>query len=309
MEKIFSGCAQGSCTTRFNERRESFMDISIRVRGSVVLSVVMLLPSFGYAAKVYNVHTDHLGTPQVLTDENHTIVWSAVYQPFGEAVVNEDPDGDGELVAFNLRFPGQYYDKTTGAEYNYYRDYDASLGRYIQSDPVGIASGLNTYGYVDANPVNAFDPFGLVKWTGTISVKKVGLSAKRLGITLYESIILRLKSECVDGVELFVIYRVGGINSTGASTGLGFAYTGSVEAEDGTDTPSVSAGIGAFSVQLGGVGRHSGTISSGKISGKTSGLSPSLGAYGATGLVRASERDLVGELLHVRKKQCNCSNY
>jgi hypothetical protein len=45
--------------------------------------------------------------------------------------------------------------------YNYYRDYDPSIGRYIESDPVGLGGGLNTYGYVGGNPVGYLDPYGL----------------------------------------------------------------------------------------------------------------------------------------------------
>ena len=47
--------------------------------------------------------------------------------------------------------------------YNYFRDYDPSLGRYSQSDPIGLAAGLNTYGYVDASPLDSYDPQGLAK--------------------------------------------------------------------------------------------------------------------------------------------------
>ena len=113
------------------------------------------------AASLYYVHSDHLGTPQALTDQSGQVVWSIAYDPFGQATVNEDPDGDGTSIEFNLRFPGQYYDKYSGVNYNYYRDYDPSTGRYIQSDPIGLQGGLNTYAYVGGNPLMYVDPFGL----------------------------------------------------------------------------------------------------------------------------------------------------
>jgi RHS repeat-associated protein len=57
--------------------------------------------------------------------------------------------------------PGQYYDAETGLNYNYYRDYDPTIGRYIESDPIGLQGGLNMYGYVGGNPIGDSDQEGL----------------------------------------------------------------------------------------------------------------------------------------------------
>ena len=131
--------------------------------------------------EMYFIHNDHLGTPQVVTDENQSVVWQADYQPFGEVDVTQNQ------IDQDARFPGQYTDSETGLHYNYFRDYDPTIGRYIQSDPIGInydfsdpqmqvaiqsgiplqssnnsPLGLNhLYGYVDQKPINDIDPYGL----------------------------------------------------------------------------------------------------------------------------------------------------
>jgi RHS repeat-associated protein len=117
---------------------------------------------------IYYVQDDHLGTPQALYDQNSQVIWRSDYAPFGQANVDEDPDRDGRRVSFPIRFPGQYLDGETGLHYNYFRDYDPSLGRYVQSDPIGLQGGLNTYGYVRQNPLIRTDPFGLFEGCRTI---------------------------------------------------------------------------------------------------------------------------------------------
>jgi len=110
------------------------------------------------------IHTDHLGTPRAVTtaDATNKVLWHWNSDAFGKAAPNEDVDGDGTNFVMNLRFPGQYYDTETGLHYNYFRDYDPSTGRYVQSDPIGLDGGLNTYGYVGGNPLRFIDPEGLL---------------------------------------------------------------------------------------------------------------------------------------------------
>lgn len=81
-------------------------------------------------------------------------------EPFGNTAPDENPSGLGSFE-FNLRFPGQYADKETSLHYNYFRDYDPAIGRYPESDPIGLHGGLNTYLYVAANPLSFSDPRGL----------------------------------------------------------------------------------------------------------------------------------------------------
>lgn len=65
------------------------------------------------------------------------------------------------LVTYNMRFPGQCYQAETGLNYNYFRDFDPAVGRYVESDPLGLPGGLNTYTYVGGNPIQYMDPYGL----------------------------------------------------------------------------------------------------------------------------------------------------
>jgi RHS repeat-associated protein len=65
-------------------------------------------------------------------------------------------------VIYNLRYPGQYFDSETGLNQNWKRDYDPVVGRYVESDPLGLDGGLNTYGYVGSSPIAASGPQGLL---------------------------------------------------------------------------------------------------------------------------------------------------
>jgi len=111
---------------------------------------------------IFYIHTDHLNTPRRITRRSTAdVVWSWESDPFGAALPNQNPSGLGTF-SFNLRSPGQYYDGETALSYNYYRDYDASVGRYVESDPVGLGGGsYSTYAYALGNPLGFADPSGL----------------------------------------------------------------------------------------------------------------------------------------------------
>ena len=100
--------------------------------------------------------TDYLGTPQLAINSRGQQTWKSIADSFGNTLLNSD-----NQITLNLRFPGQYYDQESGLNYNFARHYNPQIGRYIESDPLGIQGGINQYGYANANPLIYTDPYGL----------------------------------------------------------------------------------------------------------------------------------------------------
>ena len=131
-------------------------------------------------SKHYAVHTDHLNTPRRLTNSAKQVAWQWAFSAFGDEQPTTarnrfvdpatTPNAGTTTVAdvtFNLRYPGQYFDKESGLSYNYFRSYDSRTGRYTQSDPIGLDGGWNKFAYVEGNPLMYTDPMGLKGGTAT----------------------------------------------------------------------------------------------------------------------------------------------
>jgi RHS repeat-associated protein len=244
----FGGRAQQSSLMGVIYRRGQRVMGSLLIReGKAWRSTYQLTDSSGGGTSpqggLYYLHSDHLDTVQIITDQNRQIVWKGLQKPFGEteAIV--------ELVDNPLRFPGQYYDAETGLHYNYFRDYDPKSGRYVQSDPIGLAAGLNPFSYAQGAPPMNTDPAGLI-----IGSSLARIMAKFVGRTPDEAAFAgRLMDvgvgavsgdapECIAGVDIGdsrdLLRGFGGVQAVGMSTATTYGMYGA-GATVGSATASV----------------------------------------------------------------------
>jgi RHS repeat-associated protein len=161
----------------------------------------------------YFIFSDQVGAPCLVEDESGTEVWRAAIGPYGNAQV-----APGAKIEFNLRFPGHYFDAELGLHYNRYRYYSPAWGRYLQSDPWGIAGGYNLYAYC-ANPLLKADVRGLgadencaknkqiedeeTTTAGVNDREAVAEMAKQAGI--YPDVMESMQLHCMENGELLVM--------------------------------------------------------------------------------------------------------
>ncbi|WP_423368606.1 RHS repeat-associated core domain-containing protein [Burkholderia sp. LMG 32019] len=104
----------------------------------------------------YFVISNQVGMPEWIESDTGEVVWYAEsIDPYGQIEVRP-----GNSLTYDLRFAGHQYDQVTGLHYNRFRTYSPALRRYLQSDPIGQAGGVNVYAYT-ANPLVQVDVLGL----------------------------------------------------------------------------------------------------------------------------------------------------
>jgi len=202
-----------------------------KANGTVIADAIRILgtqPNGPTTEVIRYLHTDNLNTPRAATNGQGSKVWS--YE--GEAFGNTPPSG---TVTVNLRYPGQYWDAESSLHYNYHRYYSPQLGRYITSDPIGLAAGPNTFLYARANPFRFTDPDGLVTWEAV----QTGGQFFTAGGYHFE-----MTSQCINGKRVKAT-----VLALGPGAGFGIQASATRESatfEDSLSSPDASVFDGLF---------------------------------------------------------------
>jgi len=168
--------------------------------------------AIGQTGAVLSVYSDQIGRPRTVLDVSGAR-WIARMNVFGRAVTTDTING------FNVGYPGQYFDVESGLWQNWNRYYDPSIGRYTQSDPIGLMGGINTYVYSNNSPTLNTDFTGLL-WYGA-HLRITFQAAQICGFGLMDSLKLAWNVMAADfgtqgkDADQTVIHAMGGMVSDG----------------------------------------------------------------------------------------------
>lgn len=143
---------------RFEQR------MALLTAGLLMMEIALPLPATGQCpvstppAGTIFYHVDHLGTPQLLTDETGAVVEHLLTRPYGASGGSFDTSGGLQTSKTPFRFTGQRADDGSGLMYFGARYYDAALGMFTTLDPARQFS--SPYSYGGGNPLGGTDPSG-----------------------------------------------------------------------------------------------------------------------------------------------------
>jgi RHS repeat-associated protein len=131
---------------------------------------------------------NHLGSATVETDGSANVLTYEEYHPYGTTAFHAR-NGAIEVSSKRYRYTGMERDEETGLNYHTARYYAPWLGRWISSDPAGIAAGANLFEYTGANPSSKTDRSGLDEddWSWTVISGRIRRAA-RIGMMVWRSL-------------------------------------------------------------------------------------------------------------------------
>jgi RHS repeat-associated protein len=162
-ERVLSTVAAASTLTLFSEGGQLLSEGPAASTSSAVIYLDSMPVARVKAGVINPIEADHLGSPrnmQATAGTSSVWTWNLMANTATGSNAFGEQASTGTVTDFNLRFPGQYADGN-GLSYNYFRDYESASGRYVESDPIGLDGGNNTFEYVLSAPLNFVDPAGL----------------------------------------------------------------------------------------------------------------------------------------------------
>jgi RHS repeat-associated protein len=181
------------------------------------------------------VEADHLGSPRLIANAQRQPRWRWHSAPYGDTLADENPAGRGRFQ-YHLRFAGQYFDAETNLHYNWHRVYETTSGRYLQSDPIGLEGGINTYAYVYGNPLSYTDPTGEIGIVGAV----VGVGFE---------VALQAYKNYRDGCDVFDVGNYDwwdvGVSAAVGALGPGWLSVGKTSWQSGNAIKTLSGQLGS----------------------------------------------------------------